>query len=217
MQWLKTSTILCTLLLLQACSTTPRILNYGDMLKTVGGSEIQARDAAFNQCKKFNPFFFEIEIVNEHFNVEGKVRDFKCKFWEQNSELERPSSLQQRVLQTRKFNKNPTELQNAMNAWIRHSGGSGAVFKDAPVFEADGKITQPKTGKLHASFGDKFLPILRISGAFRVVDENTVIVRITTFANSTEVFSPKLYQLIFNQIAEELFTQAIKLDPAEVK
>lgn len=213
---LKIISVLFCIGLLQACSNTPRILNYGDRLKVVGGSESQSRDAAFVECKKSNPLFFEIDMVNEHFNVEGRVRDFKCKFWDQNNELERPTSLQQRVLQTRKFNKSDVELQNALNAWIAHSGGSGVVLKDPPVIE-NNKVTYPSSGTLRVNFGKNLQPILYVTGRYSSAGENSVHLRIRTFAGETEVFSPKLYQLIFNKIAEEQFTQAIKIDPVEVQ
>jgi hypothetical protein len=215
-QFFKTIAILCVLSTLQACSNTPRTLNYFDRLKVVGGSESQAQEAAFMECKKGNPFFFEIEMVNEHFNVEGKVRDFKCRFWETKSELDRPSSLQQRILQTRKFSKSTDELHNGIQAWITHSGGSGYVAKAQPIIE-NNKVTYPKKGDMRVNFTGKIQPTLHISGIYYYADEGAVNVRIRTFAGNDEVFSPKLYQLIFNQIAQELFTQAIKLEPAEVK
>ncbi len=113
------------LLLLQACSSTPRAITYHDRIKLVGGSATQAEGIALFEYGKLNPFFFTINLVNEHPNIYGRVRDYKCQLWESSEDLTRHTSLEQKALQTRKFSTNPTEIENAVNAWVRHKGGRG--------------------------------------------------------------------------------------------
>ena len=115
----KSLTALCGLLLLQACTSTPTAITYSDRIKLVGGSAPQAEEIALIECGKLNPFFFTINLVDEHPNIHGRVRDYKCQLWESSEDLTRPTSLEQKVLQTRKFSNSPTEIENALNAWVR--------------------------------------------------------------------------------------------------
>jgi hypothetical protein len=209
---------LISLLLLQACAVDPKGINYGDRLKFTGGSTGEAREKALAQCKKSNPFVFEVSVVKEHASIYGQVRDFKCQFWESESELTRPSSLQQRVMQARRFKSTEKEIHHALSAWIAHSGATGSVTAAYMPTIVEGRIVQPSGGKFFASFGKDILPILAIHGRYdRASTNDGVVIRIRTFAGDTEVFSPKLYQLIFNQIAQELFTEAIPIRPAEMQ
>ena len=211
---------LCGLLLLQACTSTPTAITYSDRIKLVGGSAPQAEEIALIECGKLNPFFFTINLVDEHPNIHGRVRDYKCQLWESSEDLTRPTSLEQKVLQTRKFSNSPTEIENALNAWVRHKGGRGGAQPDIYTMFQNGNVLGSKSGTLQIQFGKpSFRPILIVSGRYVAVDKTSVHLRIRTFSGDSdiEVFSPKLYQLLFNQIAQELFTEAIKLEPIEMK
>ena len=211
---------LCGLLLLQACTSPPKAITYLDRIKLVGGSAPQAEEIALFECGKLNPFFFNINLVNEHANIHGRVRDYKCQFWESTDDLTRPTSLEQKVLQTRKFSNSPKEIEKALNAWAAHKGGRGGAQPDFYTMVENGNVVGSQGGTLQIQFGKpSFNPILIISGRYVAVDKTSVHLRIRTFTSDTnvEVFSPKLYQLLFNQIAQELFTEAIKLEPIEMK
>ena len=208
------------LLLLQACTSNPTAITSHDRIKLVGGSAMQAKDIALIECGKLNPFFFTINLVNEHPNIHGRVRDYKCQLWESSEDLTRPTSLEQKALQTRKFSTSPTEIENSLNAWVRHKGGRGGAYPDFRTVSANGDVVGSKSGTLQIHFGQSsFSPILIVSGRYEAVDKTSVHLRIRTFSNdsNSEIFSPKLYQLLFNQIAQELFTEAIKLEPIEMK
>ena len=208
------------LLLLQACTSPPTAITYFDRIKLVGGSAPQAEEIALIECRKLNPFFFTINLVNEHPNIHGRVRDYKCQLWEASEDLTRPTSLEQKVLQTRKFSNSPTEIENALNAWVRHKDGRGGAQPDIYTMFENGNVVGSKNGTLQIQFGKpSFRPILIVSGRYVAVDKTSVHLQIRTFSSDSdiEVFSPKLYQLLFNQIAQELFTEAIKLEPIEMK
>jgi len=211
---------LSALLLLQACTSTPTAITSLDRIKLVGGSATQAEDIALLECRKLNPFFFTINLVNEHPNIHGRVRDYKCQLWESSEDLTRPTSLEQKVLQTRKFSTSPTEIENALNAWVAHKGGRGGVQPDIYTMGENGHVVGSRGGALQIQFGQpSFRPILIVSGRYVAIDKTSVHLRIRTFSSDAdvEIFSPKLYQLLFNQIAQELFTEAIKLEPIEMK
>ena len=208
------------LLLLQSCTNTPTAITYPDRIQLVGGSATQAEEIAQLECGKLNPFFFKINLVNEHPNIHGKVRDYKCQLWNSSEDLNRPTSLEQKVLQTRKFSNSPKEIENALNAWVAHKGGRGGAQPDFRTMDANGDVVGSKEGTLQIHFGQSsFRPILIVSGRYVAVDKTSVHLRIRTFSSDSnvEIFSPKLYQLLFNQIAQELFTEAIILEPIEIK
>lgn len=212
--------VLIGLLLLQSCTSTPTAITYPDRIKLVGGSATQAEDIAQFECGKLNPFFFTISLVNEHPNIHGRVRDYKCQLWDSSEDLTRPTSLEQKVLQTRKFSTSPKEIENALNAWVAHKGGRGGAYPDFRTMGANGDVVGSKEGTLQIHFGlSSFSPILIVSGRYVAVDKTSVHLRIRTFSSDSnvEIFSPKLYQLLFNQIAQELFTEAIKIEPIEIK
>ncbi len=208
------------LLLLQACTSNPTAITSHDRIKLVGGSAMQAKDIALIECGKLNPFFLTINLVNEHPNIHGRVRDYKCQLWESSEDLTRPTSLEQKALQTRKFSNSPKEIENALNAWVAHKGGRGGVQPDIYTMGENGHVVGSRGGTLQIQFGQpSFRPILIVSGRYVAVDKTSVHLRIRTFSSDAdvEIFSPKLYQLLFNQIAQELFTEVIKLEPMEMK
>jgi hypothetical protein len=115
---------------------------------------------------------------------------------------------------------NLEEIENALNAWVRHKGGRGGAYPDFRTMSANGDVVGSKSGTLQIHFGQSsFSPILIVSGRYVAVEKTTVHLRITTFSSDSnvEIFSPRLYQLLFNQIAQELFTEAFKLEPVEMK
>lgn len=209
---IKILSLLPLLLLLQACATSPSAVNHGYMVRVLGGSDAEARALAIAECKKHNPFTIEVSSIS------GRYREFKCRYWESNDDFTRPTSLQQRTMQSRRFNTSEKEIRNAISAWIAHSGASGGVTAGMPKIDEQGKLVPATEGRIFVMF-TKVSPIFIIHGVYFKLGDEGIGVRLRTFVSTgtstqDEIFSPKLYQLIFNQIAQELFTEAIPINPA---
>lgn len=163
-------------------------------------------------AKKNNPLTISL------YEIPKRFQEFKCQYWESDNDFKRPTSLQQRTMQTRRFNSSEKEIRNAIAAWVAHSGGTGSVVADIPKIDEQGKLIPATEGRIYVMFA-KASPILSIHGVYFKLGDKGVGVRLRTFISTgtstqEEIFSPKLYQLIFNQIAQELFTEAIPINPA---
>jgi hypothetical protein len=166
------------------------------------------------ECKKKNDYFQSAALISENATIFGRRRVFECAFFSDPSELKRPNSIEQRILQTRKFNKPPSEITKTLNNWIYESGSMGHIDQTT------------NRGSIYFKTKDFVNLVLGVGVSISPASKDASIVRISTsYLNVKGIqeyqsfFSEKMYQRIFNDIAQSLFIQAIAVDiePIEMR
>jgi hypothetical protein len=172
--------------------------------ETKGGSDVEARTAVASRCQNSSPLLKHVRMVHEYFNVWGRRRFWVCSFATV-EERKRPTSIEQKTLQTRRINKPRNEVAIGLNQWIKNSGYTGNVGPGDSLMWID---------------ADKNWLSLKIE--LGTSGSDSTLVRIRTFEGKNpndpkfEVFSISLYQSLFAMIAQELFTEAINVEAAEL-
>jgi hypothetical protein len=166
------------------------------------------------ECKKKSDYFQSAVLLSEKFTIAGRQRFFECAYFSDPSELKRPSSIEQRIMQTRKFNKPPSEITKALNNLVYESGSMGHID---PTTNRGSIIFKTKDFvNLAFAVGISISPTSTDASLVRI---GTSYVNVNSMSGYESFFSEKMYQRIFNEIAQQLFTQAIviDIDPIEMK
>jgi hypothetical protein len=173
---------------------------------THGGTEEAARAAVTKRCQNYSPLLKNVRMFADEFNLWGRMRSWTCSFTNI-EDRKRPTSIEQKALQTRRINKPYKEVADGLDQWVKNSGFSqllpfGKFGNGVAIIDAD-------KNRLH------------IQVEFSKPNPDSTLVRIRTFEGfyidpKKEVFSTSLYQSLFTMMAQELFTEAINLEPAEL-
>lgn len=159
---------------------------------------------ALKECLKIDKFVTNVQTLGiEDSFLSATHGIFKCRYLSDTPE--RPSSLQQRVLQTRRFitQKN---VSIAIQQWADDSG-----YKSLIKGTLKNEYEHPKTG---------FIIQPDVSPSANQSD-----VRLRTFERQidsrgkeslVEVFNKELYQKIFDSFAQQLFVDGIEIPPSEM-
>ena len=166
---------------------------------------------AFDLCKKESNFFERAVLISREKNLLSSDESYyNCSILENDDEAKRPTSIEQRVLQTRLINKPAMEIYKSVASFAKDNG-YGLL---GPMITTT--LFKPKSDE----FANDFQRALIIEFEVTAKDSSTSFLRLRTFSqdrqNKTEVFSKKKYQYFFDQIAQQLFTEAIPLEPSEL-
>ena len=188
------------------------------LFTVVGGDPSTAEQLALSECKKSSKYVHRVVLESENKRLLlPNERSYRCSFLETDQEGVRPGSVEQRLIQTRRFKKSSAEVKKAIGNWAEDSGFQGGqYFRIAPENFPGSLIQQLPIAE--PSYDRKFL-ILKVDVTAR--EEGVTDVRIRTSIRSprgeTEFFVKRPYQSIFNEIAQQLFVDAIELEPSEIQ
>jgi hypothetical protein len=175
---------------------------------THGGEEESARVAVARLCQKHSSLLVHVRKFADEFNIWGRMRSWSCSFASLD-DRKRPTSLEQKSLQARRINKSIKEVTDGLNQWIKNSGYVGAVGRPL-ASKAGGHMRLGPNGHF-----------LLVEFDLHAQTADSTLLRMRTYESETidpkaEVFSASLYQALFVMISQELFTEAINLEPAEL-
>lgn len=210
-------------MLLSGLATSPvlygqELVRYADepFIVTIkrGEAPVAAR-LAMEECKRLSKYYLRaVQTDDSHSLFGGASRTYQCSLIETAEEGVRPSSLQQRVLQTRRFNKPMGEVVKAVGQWLADDGWKSyqnPLASEGFQFKAS---TRLEFTRRH----DRAINLV-ITLNEKVPGSTDVRIR-TSLRNSAEeveFFSRRTYATAFNALAEQLFTNAIELQPAEMQ
>jgi hypothetical protein len=210
------STIFCWLAFsvsLAVAQPSIKSMSWGQF-EAMRGEASEGAILVLEECKKRNDYFQSAALLSDNFTIFGRQRFFECAFFSDPSELKRPSSIEQRIMQTRKFNKPPSEITKALNSLVYERGLMGHID------------TTTNRGSIYFKTKDFVNLVLGVGVSISPTSTDASVVRISTsYVNVRSMsayesfFSEKMYQRIFNEIAQQLFTQAIviDIDPIEMR
>lgn len=186
-----------------------------------GGDAASAERVVFSECQKISKYLYRAVLQGEEKKLFGPmVRRYRCSLLENDSESERPTSLQQRVLQTRRFAKSSKEVIAAINQWAADYGWSGQIY-NGPGIESVPSLRGMFSLKLGSERGAK---IISVEVDVLKRDQDSTDIRMRTFyygslafGEKAEFFSRRTYQSIFNDFAQQLFIEAIEIPPSEMQ
>ncbi len=171
-----------------------------------GVSEQAGLEIAMQECKKYNHFLNsakQTEVISNLW-IKGKRRVFRCAFHSAEADLERPSSIKQKVMQSRRLLTNDTNVKKAIQEWAKDLGGSSHMRNSNEILVYFDKILAGK--------------ILTIEITISTKNSSSVDLRIRTKDNiEGEIFNQTVYKIIFDGIAGQLFVDAIEIEPQEIQ
>lgn len=203
-----------------ANGTPTFVSSHNEFLQFAGGDEAEAEAAALQKCKEISDYFVRAKLEKELFVIwTGKNRYYRCTFWP--VDFKRPTSLEQRVIQTRKFNKSPADVLKGIKSW---SDASGARLLSDTMIDLALKIGSPMPIEAMVDIpikNTKYSLIVKLEVDGKSLKASEAIVRMRTYlalmSPEYELFNTKIYRDAFNQLADELFVSAIELEPIEQK
>jgi hypothetical protein len=190
-----------------------------------GGELDQAQLRADAECRNLSPLFLQAQLISDKFNVWGRVREFGCIF-AKDDELNRPSSIQQKVIQTRQYGKNIVDVVAGLKQFAADDGwieGNGILFARLnPAAIAQAANLNDLSGSLTKVFGSgPYSRELRINFEVKAVNKTTTDIRIRSFvkyinksdAKDVEIFSNHIYSTLFEKISKQLFIEGLSITP----
>lgn len=203
-----------------------RVASPDVQLPTFSGGELdQAQLRADQECRNISPLFWQAQLVSDKFNVWGRVREFGCIF-AKDDELNRPSSIQQKVIQTRQYSKSVVDVVTGLKQFAADDGwmeGSGILFASLnPSAIAQAANLNDLSGNLTKVFGSgAYSRELRINFSVKQVNKNTTDIRVRSFvryinksdSKDVEIFSNHIYSVLFEQISKQLFVEGLSITP----
>jgi hypothetical protein len=204
---------LATLVITGAWAGPDFLLRSDGAIVTIGGESGDTQVFAQSQCKARGPFVQYAILFKEQANIRGRLRFYKCSYHQGEADKVRPSSIKQRVLQTRKFSKGYDELANGLRSWARDMGG---VTSDAKSVRRGNEY---RAIEIYAFFTFQYMPnFLKLEIIVDDAQPDFTVLRIRTYDQmQEEFFNEDFYRLIFNEIAQQLFTEGIAINPQEIQ
>lgn len=189
-----------------------------DLLHFTGGDDVEAQAAALQKCKEISDYFARAKLEKEWFVIwTGKNREYRCVFWP--LDFKRPSSLEQRVMQTRKFTKSRNEVIKGIKSW---ADATGARLLSDTMLNLALQLNTPSPVEAMIELpikNTKYTLIIKLELDSKSPKATETIVRMRTYVGLVspkyELFNTKIYQDMFRQLADEMFASAIELEPAE--
>ena len=189
----------------------------GGTVVTVGGALNDSQDTANEQCRANGPFVRHALLFKEHANIRGRFRYFECSFHRGEPDKVRPSSMEQRTIQSRRLLKKYEEVKLGIESWAKDQGGQAFVTKeDRKVVERSARGTL--SGEMSIAFQFRTSPYhLRVKVELDESSDSSII-RVRTFDQlNHEFFNLDTYSMIFSAIAQQLFIEAIEIQPQELQ
>jgi hypothetical protein len=196
--------------------------------KVIDGPDQDLAPLVLDECKKLLPFAQVVKLIKDDkpFWLGSRKRDYECHIVDLDKDTVRPSSLQQRVMQTRKFNKPYDEVHSAITSWAKDAGATHVSPANPKAIKIDGSSNLLSINGNMVQFSYAGLNLI-IDFELNPKSASITEVRVRTkyagpaknnrlFVN-TETFSQNHYQKIFNGIAQQMFIEAIEIDPLEVQ
>jgi hypothetical protein len=191
-----------------------------DLLHFTGGDDAEAEAFALQKCKEISDYFVRVKLEKEWFVIwTGKNRQYRCAFWPQG--FKRPTSLEQRVMQSRKFSKSPTDVLKGIKSWGDASGGR--LLSDTMINLAlQIGSSMPVEAVVNLPIKNtKYSLLVKLEVDGKSLKASETVVRMRTYVGllspQYELFNTKIYRDVFNQLADELFVSAIEIEPVEQK
>jgi len=188
----------------------------------IAGGELNRAEAiAVSQCKKVSPFFVSAVVIGEELNLwKGRIRYFRCSFVEGVENI-RPQSVEQKMMQTRRFEKAISDLAKAIKEWSDDNSGQViGSLTSSMRFHRDS--SEPVESHLLFRFGNSTsVRNLRLRIELTQRSSHVTDVRVRTYVQNVqgenEYFSRKAYEVFFNALAQQLSIEAIELQPIQVQ
>jgi hypothetical protein len=187
------------------------------------GPDQDLTPVVLDECKKTIPFAQIVKLVKDDKPwFASRKRDYECYIVDLDKDTVRPTSLQQRVMQTRKFNKSHDAVHRAITSWGKDSGANVASAANPKVMKIDGAPHPVMvTGNVvHFHYAGMTIALM-LDFDLNPKSESVTEVRLRTrYAGNgvnTEIFNQNHYKYIFNGIGQQMFVEAIEIDPQEVK
>jgi hypothetical protein len=189
----------------------------GGTVITVGGALNNSQDTANEQCRANRPFVRHALLFKEHANIRGRFRYFECSFHRGEPDKVRPSSMEQRTIQSRRLSKKYQDVKLGIESWAKDQGGRAFVTKEQRnrvERSAEGTLS----GEMSIAFQFSTSPYhLRITVELNESSDSSII-RVRTFDHlNNEFFNLDTYSMIFSGIAQQLFIEAIEIQPQELQ
>ena len=187
----------------------------------LGNDGVAAAAIAYNECIKINRYYAIAHMVNLETSIIFRdKRTYHCKIIEKKIDTNRPSSLEQKLIQTRRFKTNEDSVAEAIDKWAKDNGWVGGAFTYASSMLKVGDKAYEK--KVALSLDNNKYVISSFDLDIELIPKSEQIsdVRIRTYVQingaRTEFFSKKRYQELFNEFAQQLFVEAIQLEPSDI-
>jgi hypothetical protein len=186
-----------------------------------GGPDGDLSPLVLEECKKTSPFAQTVKLTKDEKKfLQSRSRIYHCHLFDLDKDTVRPTSLQQKVMQTRKFDKPHDVVYEAIASWIKDLGGID-TGGDARVMTIEGTKRPLMVKNFKAYLNVMTHRGMTMSFELTPTSPSVTEVRLRTqyvnLGHYIDVFSPPQYQKIFNMIAQQMFIEAIEIDPQEVK
>lgn len=187
--------------------------NLNRTIKISGGNASERLNVAKVECKKLSELFEPVSSLSKTLNPTAQFDQFVC------DPLPQPklTAIQLKALQTRLFKTSADNLANAVETYIKDE--NGICSKNNRVVPSPYGLA---VGGSHLSSGEiecrtRFM---QFNSTFSNTKDGTVMrTRIYVYAMvqpSIQLTQPEEYHFFFKKIADQLFIEAIQLNPVEM-
>lgn len=187
----------------------------------LGNDGVLSSSIAYNECIKINKYYAIADMVNlETSIILRDKRTYQCKIIEKKADTNRPSSFEQKIIQTRRFKKSEDSVAAAIDQWAKDNGWVGSAFTYTSSLLKGGDKAYEKKVALSLENNKYIISTFDLDIELIPKGEQISDVRIRTYVQvngaRTEFFSKKRYQELFNEFAQQLFVEAIQLEPSDM-
>jgi len=186
-----------------------------------GGPDGDLSPLVLEECKKTTPFAQTVKLAKDEKKfLQARSRIYHCHLFDLDKDTVRPTSLQQKVMQTRKFDKPHDVVHEAIVSWIKDLGAintGGAARRVTIEGVKIPAIVKDQKAHLNVMTHRSMTMSFELTPTSPSVTEVRLRTQYVNLGQYIDVFSPPQYQKIFNMIAQQMFVEAIEIDPQEVK
>ena len=219
--------LIFSVLLVSACSTAPRNITtsteYRNNYIRIGGgdSESQRQPLADKVCSDKLGHLFTAQAfgASNRARIDGETLDvqlFNCKIVPQ----EGVTGLALKSMQSRKFKATPSELVDAVRTYALDRNGQCALWGEAKPIEYSSPVMPTSKNEIDCAMPySKTMGLIyqRILASYSYENEYTILRLRIYIPRHNQITEGALYSELFKHIANQLFVDAIKLSPTEMK